>query len=70
MAFLSMNLAVLNLLPIPLLDGGQLVFLAVEGARRRPLTLRQRQAATQLGAVVLVGIMVLGLSNDLMRLFR
>lgn len=68
MAFLSMNLAVLNLLPVPVLDGGHLVFLFIEGARRRPLTPRQRQAATQFGAAVLVGIMLLALSNDLMRL--
>lgn len=68
MGFLSMNLAVLNLQPIPVLDGGHLVFLAIEGARRRPLSLRQRQAATQVGLFVLAGIMLPALSNDLMRL--
>jgi regulator of sigma E protease len=65
-----MNLAVLNLLPIPVLDGGHLVFLLIEGVRRRPLTLRQRQVATQIGFFVLVGIMLLALSNDVLRLFR
>jgi membrane-associated protease RseP (regulator of RpoE activity) len=67
MAFLSMNLAVLNLLPVPVLDGGHLLFLLIEGARRRPLTLRQRWAAMQVGLFVLAGIMLLALSNDLMR---
>jgi regulator of sigma E protease len=70
MALFSMNLAVLNLLPIPVLDGGHLVFLFIEGVRRRPLTLRQRQVATQIGLFVLVGIMLLALSNDVLRLFR
>jgi len=70
MALFSMNLAVLNLLPIPVLDGGHLVFLLIEGVRRRPLTLRQRQVATQIGLFVLVGIMLLALSNDVLRLFQ
>ena len=67
MALLSVNLAVLNLLPIPVLDGGHLVFLAVEGVRRRPLSLAQRQRLTQVGFAVLVGIMLLALANDLQR---
>ncbi|HXY69566.1 MAG TPA: RIP metalloprotease RseP [Gemmatimonadales bacterium] len=69
-ALLSVNLAILNLLPIPVLDGGHLVFLLVEGVRGRPLSLVQRQRLTQIGFFVLVGIMVLALSNDVLRLFR
>jgi len=70
MALFSMNLAVLNLLPIPVLDGGHLVFLAIEGIRRRPLSTKQRMRLTQIGFVVLVGIMLLALTNDITRLVR
>jgi regulator of sigma E protease len=68
MALFSMNLAVLNLLPIPVLDGGHLVFLAIEGIRRRPLSPAQRQRLTQLGFVVLLAIMALAVANDITRL--
>ena len=70
LALFSINLAILNLLPIPVLDGGHLVFLLVEGLRGRPLSLEQRQRLTQIGFFVLVGIMVLALANDFLRLFR
>ncbi len=69
-ALFSINLAILNLLPIPVLDGGHLVFLAVEGLRGRPLSIEQRQRWTQIGFFVLVGIMALALANDFLRLFR
>jgi regulator of sigma E protease len=69
MAFLSLNLAVLNLLPIPILDGGQVVFLAAEALRRRPLSVRLRSRLTQIGFFVLVGIMLLALRNDFLRVF-
>ena len=69
MAFLSINLAVLNLLPIPILDGGQVVFLAAEAVRRRPLSVELRALLTQIGFVVLVGIMLLALRNDFLRVF-
>jgi regulator of sigma E protease len=68
MALLSVNLAVLNLLPIPVLDGGHLVFLAIEGIRGRALSLQQRIRLTQVGMVLILGLMVLALGNDLMRL--
>jgi regulator of sigma E protease len=70
MALLSMNLAILNLLPIPVLDGGHLMFLAIEGVRRRPLSLPQRQRLTQIGFVVLVALMLLAIGNDLVRVFN
>jgi len=69
-ALFSINLAILNLLPIPVLDGGQLVFLLVEGVRGRPLSLEQRQRLTQIGFFILVGIMALALANDFLRLFH
>ena len=69
MAFLSINLAVLNLLPIPILDGGQVVFLLAEAVRRRPLSLELRARLTQIGFVVLVAIMLIALRNDFLRVF-
>jgi len=68
MALFSMNLAILNLLPIPVLDGGHLVFLAIEGVRRKPVSEAQRQRWTQFGFWVLVAIMLLALGNDVLRL--
>ena len=67
MAFLSINLAILNLLPIPVLDGGHLVFLFIEGIRGKPLSVAVRLRLTQVGLFVLLGIMVLALTNDLLR---
>jgi regulator of sigma E protease len=67
MAFFSINLAVLNLLPIPILDGGQLMFLIAEAVRRKPLSLELRTRLTQLGFVLLLGIMILALTNDALR---
>jgi len=69
MAIFSVNLAVLNLLPIPVLDGGQLVFLGVEAVRGRALSLEQRMRFTQVGLVIVVAIMVWALANDVLRLF-
>jgi regulator of sigma E protease len=70
MALFSVNLAVLNLLPIPVLDGGHLLFLAIEALRGgRALSVEQRLRWSQVGFVVLLGIMAWALSNDFMRLF-
>src|SRR5207247_6772014 len=54
LAFLSVNLAVLNLLPILALDGGHLAFFAIEGAMRRPLRPRHREVALQVGILLLI----------------
>jgi regulator of sigma E protease len=70
LALFSMNLAVLNLLPIPVLDGGHLLFLAIEGVRRKPLSERVRLRWTQVGFAVLVAIMLLALANDVLRLVK
>ena len=67
MAFLSINLMILNLLPIPLLDGGQVVFLLAEAVRRKPLPIELRLRLTQIGFVVLLGIMIYATSNDIWR---
>lgn len=69
LAFLSIQLGILNLLPIPVLDGGHLFFNLVELVFRRPLSLRTREIAQQVGLVMLVLLMVLAFYNDIMRLF-
>jgi regulator of sigma E protease len=70
MALFSINLAVLNLLPIPVLDGGHLVFLGIEAVRGgRGLTVEQRLAWSNVGFLIIVGIMLWALSNDFLRLF-
>ena len=61
---LSLNLAVLNLLPIPILDGGHIVFLAIEGLRGRPISLRIREMSMQVGMVLLIGLMVFATYKD------
>jgi regulator of sigma E protease len=69
MAIISVNLAVLNLLPIPVLDGGHLVFLFAEGVRGgRPVSPQNRLRWTQVGMILVMGLMVLAFANDIMRL--
>jgi regulator of sigma E protease len=67
-AFISVNLAVLNLLPIPMLDGGHLLFFVIEAILGRPVSVRKREMAQQVGFVLLMMIMVYALYNDLVRL--
>ena len=70
MAFISINLAVFNLLPIPVLDGGHLVFLGLEGLRGgKPVPVSWRIRLTQVGMVFLLALVVLVLYNDVLRLF-
>jgi regulator of sigma E protease len=67
-AIISINLAVLNLLPVPMLDGGHLFFFIIEAILGRPLSLKKREAAQQLGFVLLMMLMVYALYNDLVRI--
>jgi regulator of sigma E protease len=67
MALLSINLGVLNLLPIPVLDGGHLVFYAWEWLFRKPVGMKTRELAQQVGLVLLIGLMVLAFYNDIVR---
>ena len=69
MALISINLAVLNLLPVPVLDGGQFLFLLAEAVIRRPLPLKLRERLTAVGVVLIVLLMGLAFSNDIRRLF-
>lgn len=68
MAVISINLAVLNLLPIPVLDGGHLLFLAIEGVRGKALSVEQRLRYTTVGMVFVIGLMLWAIGNDLLRL--
>jgi regulator of sigma E protease len=68
-ALFSVNLAVLNLLPIPVLDGGHLLFLAIEGLRGKALSVEQRLKWSNVGFFVVMAIMLWALSNDFLRLF-
>jgi len=69
-AILSINLGVLNLLPIPILDGGHLLFFLIEAVLRKPLGDRQRELAQQVGLLLLVFIMVFAFWNDIERLLH
>jgi regulator of sigma E protease len=69
MALISINLAILNLLPVPVLDGGQFLFLLAEAVIRRPLPVKLRERLTTVGLVLIVLLMGLAFSNDLRRLF-
>ncbi|WP_137974329.1 RIP metalloprotease RseP [Pseudomonas sp. F(2018)] len=68
LAYLSISLGVLNLLPIPVLDGGHLLFYLVEWARGRPLSERVQGWGIQIGISLVLGVMLLALVNDLSRL--
>lgn len=68
LAFLSIQLGILNLLPIPILDGGHLFFYFFELVFRRPLSLRAREWAQQLGLILLILLMVLAFYNDIVRM--
>lgn len=68
MIFLSVSLAILNLLPIPILDGGHLVFFTLEAIRGVPLSLRVQEWANQVGMLILLALMIFAFSNDLLKL--
>jgi regulator of sigma E protease len=67
MAFLGVNLGVLNLLPIPVLDGGHLFFFAAEAVFRRPIQVKYREVAQQIGLFLLVSLMLFAVYNDIYR---
>jgi regulator of sigma E protease len=70
MALLSVNLALLNLLPVPVLDGGHLLLFTVEAVRRKRLSVEARLRATKVGLFFVGGLMVVALFNDVASFFR
>lgn len=68
MAVLSVNLGIINLFPIPILDGGHLMFFSIEALRRKPLTLHAQERLQQIGLVLLVSLMVFVFYNDFARI--
>ena len=69
LALLSVSLGILNLLPIPLLDGGHVVYCLAEIVSRRPVSVRVQALGGQLGVVLIGGLMVLVFVNDFLRFF-
>jgi regulator of sigma E protease len=70
MAVISVNLGILNLLPIPVLDGGHFLFFGLEAILRRPLDIRHREIAQQVGLVVLISLMAFAFYNDIARVLQ
>jgi regulator of sigma E protease len=68
MGILSIGLGVLNILPIPVLDGGHIVMLGIEAIRGKALSLKQMEIAQQVGLFFILGIMVIVMKNDISRL--
>ena len=64
MAMISLQLGVMNLLPIPVLDGGHIMILLIEGVARRDLSLRVKERIQQVGFAVLATLMIVVLYND------
>ena len=67
MALLSVNLGIINLFPVPILDGGHLLFFAIEGIMRKPLSLRVREIAMQVGLAALIFLMIVVFYFDIAR---
>jgi len=70
MAFISVNLAVMNLLPVPVLDGGHIAQSLLEMVTRRPLSVRMREIANVIGLVLLISLMAFAFKNDIVRQFE
>ena len=69
-ALLSVNLGIINLFPIPVLDGGHLLFFGIEAVTGKPVSDRLREKLIQFGAAVLVALMVFVFYNDIVRMFN
>lgn len=70
MTMISLNLAVLNLMPVPVLDGGQIAIILLEGVARRDLSVRVKERVTMVGAALILLLMVTVLYNDIARILR
>lgn len=70
MAIISLNLGLINLMPVPVMDGGQIAILALEGASRRDISARVKERILLAGAALVVLLMVTVIYNDVMRIIR
>jgi regulator of sigma E protease len=68
-ALISINLAIINLLPIPVLDGGHLLFFLIEAVKGSPVSIKVREVAQQVGLFILILLMILVFYNDITRIF-
>jgi regulator of sigma E protease len=66
-AFISANLCVFNLLPLPVLDGGMLLYLLIEGVRRKPINIKVLERIQQVGLILIMGLLIYVTYNDLTR---
>ena len=70
MAVISVNLGILNLLPVPILDGGLIVFLLIELVLGRPISIKKRDLAQKVGLILLIMLMMVVMYNDITRIFK
>ncbi len=70
MLIITINLGIMNLLPIPALDGGRLFLLIIEAIRRKPLSQKVEAAINAVGFMLLIGLMIFVTSNDIIKLFK
>ena len=70
LALISLGLAVMNLLPIPVLDGGHILLYLIEWIRGKPLAINTQLLLFKIGMVVVLGIMFLALYNDFLKMFN
>lgn len=68
LALISVNLGIINLLPLPVLDGGHLLFFAIEGITRKPVSERVQEIGYKVGTAMIMSLMAIALFNDFMRL--
>jgi regulator of sigma E protease len=69
LAIISISLGILNLLPIPVLDGGLILFLIIEAVRKKPLSRKTMEISQSIGAAVLITLIAVVSYNDIMRMF-
>jgi regulator of sigma E protease len=69
-ALLSINLGLINLLPIPILDGGHILFFLIEIIKGRPVSEKNRELAQQVGLFMLISLMVFAFYNDIVRVIN
>lgn len=68
LALISVNLGIINLVPLPMLDGGHLLFFAIEGITRRPVPEKVQEMGYRIGGAIIFSLMAVALFNDFTRL--